>query len=126
MSKRKYDVDNRVFFEEGKIISHKSQDVDPTLRSVQAIKHENGGRIGGMVHAARIPQLVLMQWGVEDAGDQNAYLQGRHNKDPELAIKFSARLNSNEFNLFRIWEGNVAASDMLKEGDKLVGAKKED
>ena len=116
---KNYDVDTRAVFADGKLHVEQSQDVEPTLNSIRAIK--DSGVVGkDTKHVARVPQVLFMKWGLEDAGDQRAYLQGRHNKDPELAAKLAARLNSNEFHQFRIWEGTVSKSDMLKEGNKLA------
>lgn len=121
MSDRKYDVDLKVKKQGSTIITEQSQDVDPSIRSAKAIKDATGGKTKeGMYHAARIPQIMLLKWGMEDAGDQLAYLQGKHNKDPDLAKKFAMRLNSSEFNAFRIWGGHVAASDITKEANKLA------
>jgi hypothetical protein len=119
MTDRKYDIDFASKIENGKLITSQSQDCEPVVRSVQALKHADGGKKQFGYHAARIPQLLLMKWALEDAGDQLAYMQGRQNREPELAKKLAVRLNSNEFHAFRIWEGEVAASDMLKEGNKL-------
>ena len=69
-------------------------------------------------HAAKIPMVELLKWGVEDCGDQLAYLQGRQHRDPELAKKLAIRLNSDEFKLLRVWDGDIASSDFLKEGNK--------
>ena len=118
MDNRSYDIALRVKKDGTKIITHQSQDCAPAIESVKTMRHIDGGKKQFGYHAARIPQLLLLKWGVEDAGDQLAYLQGRQNKDPELAKKLAARMNSNEFHEFRIWNGTVAASDMLKEGNK--------
>lgn len=101
-----------------KIVVEQSQDCESAINGAKMLKNINGGKTGIGYHAARIPMVLLMKWGMEDTGDQLAYLQGRQNKDPELAKKLAYRMNSNEFKSFRIWEGEVAASDMLKEGNK--------
>lgn len=119
MSNRKYDIGFNMVKDGNKIITHQTQDCEGAIASVKHLKSVDGGKKQYGYHAARIPQLLLLKWGVEDAGDQLAYLQGRHNKDPQLAKKLAARMNSNEFHEFRIWEGTVAASDMLKEGRKI-------
>lgn len=117
MSQRNYDISTGVLREGNTMHVQHSQDVDPTLKSIQQIKDK--GDVGkDMKHVARIPQMLFMQWAYEDCGDKMAYLEGRHNKDPELALKLAARLNSNEFKAFRIWEGNVSTSDFVKEGNK--------
>ena len=121
MSNRKYD--DTEFKIHGaydkKIVTEHAQDCEGIIKSVKELRETVGNReTAAGYHAARIPRVLLMKWGQEDANDQLAYLQGRHNKDPELAKKLAVRLNSNEFNQFRIWNGNVASSDMLKEGKK--------
>jgi hypothetical protein len=88
------------------------------IKSAKVLKDGITGKKEVGYHAARIPQLLLYKWGLEDAGDQFAYIRGRHNHDPELAKKLAVRLNSSEFNAFRIWDGNIASSDFLKEGNK--------
>jgi hypothetical protein len=116
---RNYDINTHVQKDGKKLIATSSQDVTGLIQSVKDLKHLDGGKKELGYHAARIPMLLLYKWGAEDANDQFAYVRGRHNREPELAKKLSIRLNSNEFHQFRIWEGNVAASDMLKEGNKL-------
>lgn len=118
MSNRKYDIDNKVFLEDKKMIVQHTQDCEAAIEQVKHLKNINGGKSGLGYHAARIPQVLLMEWAYEDCGNKLAYLQGKHNKDPELAKKLAVRLNSNEFNQLRIWDGNIASSDMLKEGNK--------
>jgi hypothetical protein len=119
MSNRKYDIGFEMKFEDKKIITKHTQDVEGAIASVKHLRNVDGGKKQYGYHAARIPQLLLLKWGLEDAGDQLAYLQGKHNKNPDLAKKLAARMNSNEFHEFRIWEGTIAASDMLKEGKHL-------
>jgi hypothetical protein len=114
----RYDIDSRIFKQDDKIITHQSQDCTEAIKSAKVIRDVNGGKSQLGYYAAKIPMVMLLQWGQEDAGDQMAYLQGRHNKDPELAKKLAYRMNSNEFNALRVWEGNVAASDIMKEGNK--------
>jgi hypothetical protein len=116
---RSYDIDVNVKTDGKNVIASSSQDCTDLIQSVKDLKHVDGGKKELGYHAARIPMLLLYKWGAEDANDQFAYIRGGHNRDPELAKKLSIRLNSNEFHQFRIWEGNVAASDMLKEGNKI-------
>ena len=93
------------------LITKQSQSADHAINGAKAIKEINGGKSEFGYHAAKIPMVLLLKWGVEDCGDQLAYLQGRHHKDPDLAKKLAVRLNSNEFKQFRIWEGELASSD---------------
>jgi hypothetical protein len=116
---RNYDIDVNVKTDGKKVIASSSQDCTGLIQSVKDLKHVDGGKKALGYHAARIPMLLLYKWGAEDANDQFAYVRGRHNREPELAKLLAIRLNSNEFHQFRIWEGNVAASDMLKEGNKI-------
>jgi hypothetical protein len=119
MKNRQYnDIENKITFDDGKVITEQTQDCDHIVKSVKALKDEDGGKKGFGYHAARIPMVLLLKWAQEDCGDQLAYLQGKHNKEPWLARKLAARMNSSEFRDFRVWEGNVSASDMLKEGNK--------
>lgn len=115
---RKYDIDTKVLKEGNTIHTMQEQDIDPTLESVKHLKKVDGGKKQHGYHAARIPMIALLQWGLEDAGDQLAYLQGKHNRDPELAKKLAIRMNSNEFQNLRVWEGTIGSSDFLKEGNK--------
>lgn len=117
---RNYDDTATSVHQQGsQIITQHSQDVSGVLRDVQDIKQQTGGKSHLGYHAGKIPMTLMMKWGLEDAGDKLAYLQGKHNKDPDLAKKLAARLNSPEFRAFRIWEGNIAATDFLKEGNKV-------
>lgn len=118
MSNRKYDIENKVYVDGDKVVTQHTQDCEQVVKSVNQLRHVDGGKKKYGYHAARIPQVLLMEWALEDAGDKLAYLQGKHNRDPELAKKLAVRLNSNEFQAFRIWNGEVAASDITKEGNK--------
>ena len=118
MTDRNYDIDLKMFKDGKKIITHQSQDCDKALQEIKELREVSNGKTEYGYHVAKIPMLFFYQWGLEDAGDQFAYIQGRHNKDPELAKKLAIRLNSNEFNQLRIWDGTIASSDMLKEGNK--------
>ena len=121
MTKNKYDVStDNMALQDGKLHTKQSQDVDPTLKSIQLLKDSGQALSKDTKHVARVPQILFMQWGQEDAGDPKAYLQGRHNRDPELARKLAARLNSNEFKAFRLWDGKIASSDIIKEGNKIA------
>jgi len=120
------DVDSKKIVDGDKLHVNYSQDVTPTLESVRQARDLDGGVKEEGRFVARVPQSLFMQWGLEDAGDMLAYLQGRHNQDPELAAKLAMRLNSNEFNMFRVWEGRIATSDIIKEGNKFASLNKED
>jgi len=121
MSRNYDDTSFKIHGKDGnKIITEQSQNVDHAINGAKAIKDIHGGKTEFGYHAAKIPMVLLLKWGVEDCGDQLAYLQGRHHKDPELAKKLAIRLNSNEFKQFRIWDGELASSDMLKEGNKCI------
>lgn len=99
-----------------KIITQTVQDCEGTIKEAKRDRDQFGGKGSMGYHAAKIPRVLLHQWGLEDCPPNPlCYLQGKHNKDPELAKKLAIRLNSNEFNMFRIWEGTVASSDILKE-----------
>ena len=121
MSRKYNDTQTRILKDhsEDKLVVQHSQVVDPAIKQAKIIKDCTDGKTKYGYHAAKIPMTLLMQWGLEDGGDQLVYLQGKHNKNPELAKKLAARMNSNEFHAFRIWEGTVAASDILKEGKKV-------
>ena len=114
----KYDVTNRAKIEGNTLHVNHSQEADSAILGAKAIKEKTGGKSELGYHVGKFPVTIFMQWALEDCGDKLAYLQGRHNHDPELARKFAARLNSAEFQAFRIWNGNVGASDILKEGNK--------
>lgn len=114
-----YDVDNTIHHTGDKVVVEHSQDCQATIDSIAVAKAQGLGDRGGMKLAARIPQVLFMQWAYEDCGDKLAYLQGKHNRDPELARKLAIRLNSQEFQQLRVWEGNIAASDMTKTGNKM-------
>jgi hypothetical protein len=120
MRNRNYDIDFEIIAKEGKkFISKATQDCEPAMKSAQALRQVDGGKKQYGYHAARIPQLLLHKWGAEDyPANPLCYLQGLHNRIPELAHKLAARMNSNEFQNFRVWGGHVAASDILKEGKK--------
>ena len=119
MSKRNYDIDFASKLEGNKLITHHSQDCQVQVDQVEQLKKVDGGNKSFGKHVARIPQVLFMQWGLEDAGDKLAYLQGRHNNDPELARKLAIRLNSNEFQALRVWEGDISSTDIVKEGNKI-------
>lgn len=101
-----------------KFVTKQSQDCEHAVNGAKAIKEIHGGKTEFGYHAAKIPMVMLLKWAAEDCGDQLAYLQGRHHKDPELAKKLAIRLNSDEFQQLRIWDGDIASSDFLKEGNK--------
>lgn len=119
MNNRKYDDTATKIIKDGsKLHTLHSQDSTATVEHIKQLRHINGGKTEYGYHAAKLPMTALMEWAQEDCGDHLAYLQGKHNRNPELAKKLAARMNSNEFQDFRIWNGTVAASDMLKEGNK--------
>lgn len=112
---RQYNVDISAKVEGKNLVTHQSQDADSAINGARELKKIDGGNKQEGKHVAKIPILLLYKWAFEDCGDQFAYIQGKHSKDPDLAAKFMRRINSVENRDFRVWEGNLGISDLIKK-----------
>ena len=114
MMSRKYNVNLQTKVVDNSIQAHSSQDADSAINGARELKKIDGGNKQEGKHVAKIPILLLYKWAQEDCGDQFAYIRGRHSKEPELAAKFMRRLNSMDNKDFRVWDGRLAVSDIIK------------
>ena len=111
---RNYNIDIKSVVKDNQIHTTQSQDADSAINGARELKKIDGGNKQEGKHVAKIPILLLYKWAKEDCGDQFAYVRGRHSKEPDLAAKFMRRLNSMDNKDFRIWDGKLAVSDIIK------------
>ncbi len=93
--------------EEGKYLVHSQQNCDAALKQTERLRQQyaDSNKKSSMRLAAQVPFVTLFQWGQEDGVNYYGTLT------QEVAAKLYKRLNSNEYNKLRVWDGKLGKED---------------